>query len=151
MARKARAEVEGGLYHVITRGNNRRRIFNSPADYQKFLSLLAMQKAKLSFFLYAYCLMTNHVNLLLERQATSGANLIWPQSGAKKVARRETSGIVGNFVRALEVRKERSWRVSDARSPNWTVPDVSRLATFFAPLRGQDLCLHRLVVGGNTE
>jgi putative transposase len=68
MARKARAEVEGGLYHVIVRGNNRRRIFDSPADYQKFLSLLATQKIKLPFFIYAYCLMTNHVHLLIERQ-----------------------------------------------------------------------------------
>jgi len=71
MVRKARAEVEGGLYHVITRGNNRRQIFNSPADYEKFLSLLAIQKGKQSFFLYAYCLMTNHVHLLLERQASA--------------------------------------------------------------------------------
>ena len=69
MARQARVEVEGGLYHVITRGNNRRQIFNSPADYEKFLLLLAVQKTKLPFFLYAYCLMTNHVHLLLERQA----------------------------------------------------------------------------------
>src|SRR6185503_5774088 len=71
MARKARAEVDGGLYHVITRGNNRRQIFNSPADYEKFLSLLTRQKARLPFFLYAYCLMTNHVHLLIERQADS--------------------------------------------------------------------------------
>jgi putative transposase len=71
MARKARAEVEGGLYHVITRGNNRRQIFNSPADYEKFLSLLAIQKIKLPFFLYAYCLMSNHVHLLIERQASA--------------------------------------------------------------------------------
>lgn len=71
MARKARAEVEGGLYHVITRGNNRRQIFNSPADYEKFLALLAVQKIKLPFFLYAYCLMTNHVHLLIERQASA--------------------------------------------------------------------------------
>ncbi|PYS73525.1 MAG: transposase, partial [Acidobacteria bacterium] len=69
MARKARAEVEGGLYHVITRGNNRRQIFNSPTDYKKFLSLLAVQKERLPFFLYAFCLMTNHVHLLIERQA----------------------------------------------------------------------------------
>src|SRR3954453_18322766 len=68
MARKARAEVEGGLYHVITRGNNRRPIFNAPADYEKFLALLALQKRKLPFLLYAYCLMTNHVHLLTERQ-----------------------------------------------------------------------------------
>ena len=69
MARKARAEVEGGLYHVITRGNNRRQIFNSPPDYEKFLSLLAAQKLKLPFFLYTYCLMSNHVHLLIERRA----------------------------------------------------------------------------------
>src|SRR5436190_21837417 len=69
MARKARAEVAGGLYHVVTRGNNRRQIFNSPADYEKFLTLLSVQKRKLPFFLYAYCLMTNHVHLLIERQA----------------------------------------------------------------------------------
>jgi putative transposase len=68
MARKARIELPGGLYHVITRGNNRRRIFDSPADYDKFLSLLSAQKMKLPFFLYAYCLMTNHVHLLIERQ-----------------------------------------------------------------------------------
>jgi len=37
MARKARAEVEGGLYHVIVRGNNRRRVFDAPSDYEKFL------------------------------------------------------------------------------------------------------------------
>ena len=71
MARKARAEVEGGLYHVITRGNNRQQIFHSPADYEKFLSLLARQKFKLPFFLYAYCLMSNHVHLLIERQASA--------------------------------------------------------------------------------
>jgi REP element-mobilizing transposase RayT len=34
MTRKARAEVAVGLYHVITRGNNRRPIFNAPADYE---------------------------------------------------------------------------------------------------------------------
>jgi len=71
MARKRRAEVAGGLYHVITRGNNRRPVFNAPADYEKFLTLLAVQKRKLPFFLYAYCLMTNHVHLLIERQAAT--------------------------------------------------------------------------------
>lgn len=71
MPRRARAEVPGGLYHVITRGNNRRRIFNHASDYQKFLSLMAVQKIKLPFFLYAYCLMSNHVHLLIERQAST--------------------------------------------------------------------------------
>src|SRR5437870_3244227 len=71
MARKPRVEVEGGLYHVITRGNNRRVIFDCPDDYHKFLSLLAVQKSRLPFFLYAYCLMSNHVHLLIERQTDS--------------------------------------------------------------------------------
>ena len=68
MARKLRVEVEGGLYHVITRGNDRQDIFHSADDYLKFLTLLIKQKARSPFYLYAYCLMTNHVHLLLERQ-----------------------------------------------------------------------------------
>ena len=68
MARLPRLELEGGLYHVITRGNNRQRIFHDSADYQKFLALLRSQKQRLPFFLYAYCLMSNHVHLLIERQ-----------------------------------------------------------------------------------
>jgi putative transposase len=71
MARKPRVDVEGGLYHVIARGNNRRRIFDAPDDYQKFLCLLEIQKSRLPYFLYAYCLMTNHVHLLIERQTVS--------------------------------------------------------------------------------
>lgn len=69
MARYPRAEVEGGLYHIIARGNNRQVIFHDDKDFNKFLSLLAVQKEKLGFYLYAYCLMSNHFHLLLERQA----------------------------------------------------------------------------------
>ena len=69
MARKPRVEVEGGLYHVITRGNNRRVIFDGPDDHHKFLSLREIQKSRLPFFLYAYCLKSNHVHLLIEQQA----------------------------------------------------------------------------------
>jgi REP element-mobilizing transposase RayT len=43
MARKLRIEVEGGLYHLITRGNDRQDIFHSHEDRLKFLSLLAKQ------------------------------------------------------------------------------------------------------------
>ncbi len=67
MARKPRLEVEGGLYHIITRGVDRKPIFHSREDHEKFLSLLAIQKSRLPFYLYAYCLMTNHIHLLIER------------------------------------------------------------------------------------
>ena len=66
VARKPRIEIAGGLYHLITRGNNRKRIFQSPDDHLKFLRLLERQKAKLPFYVYAYCLMPNHVHLLAE-------------------------------------------------------------------------------------
>ena len=69
MPRKPRLEMEGGLYHVIARGNDRRDIFHSDEDHKKFLSLLAAAKQRLPFYLYAYCLMTNHFHLLMERQA----------------------------------------------------------------------------------
>ena len=68
MPRKPRIEIAGGLYHVIARGNNRRKIFRSHEDYLRFTSILAQQKLKLPFYLYAYCLMPNHVHLLIEMQ-----------------------------------------------------------------------------------
>src|SRR4051794_25898000 len=68
MARKPRLEIEGGLYHIITRGVDRQDIFHSPGDYEKFFTLLSGQKGRLPFYLYAYCLMTNHVHLLIERR-----------------------------------------------------------------------------------
>src|SRR5205823_2979381 len=68
MARKPRFEVESGLYHVITRGVDRRDIFHSVEDHRKFISQLTVQKEKLPFYLYAYCLMTNHIHLLIERR-----------------------------------------------------------------------------------
>jgi len=44
MARKLRVEVEGGLYHAITRGNDRQDIFHSADNYLKFLTLLIKQR-----------------------------------------------------------------------------------------------------------
>lgn len=68
MPRKPRLEVEGGLYHVYTRGNNRRLIFSDDDDYEKMIKLIAKTKTKLPFFLYTYCLMPNHLHLLIERR-----------------------------------------------------------------------------------
>ena len=51
MARKPRIEIEGGLYHVIFRGNDRQAIFHSDEDHTKFLSLLTAAKERLPFLL----------------------------------------------------------------------------------------------------
>ncbi|HMO81072.1 MAG TPA: transposase [Pyrinomonadaceae bacterium] len=69
MARKPRIEIEGGLYHVITRGNDRQDIFHSREDHLKFISLIEKAKQQLGFYFYAYCLMSNHLHLLIERRS----------------------------------------------------------------------------------
>jgi REP element-mobilizing transposase RayT/ribosomal protein L7Ae-like RNA K-turn-binding protein len=66
MARKPRIEFPGALYHVIARGNHKNRIFLTPKDYQKYLSLIKRYKERYHFQLYAYALMSNHVHLLVE-------------------------------------------------------------------------------------
>ncbi|MGD9628256.1 MAG: hypothetical protein AB7V18_03330 [Pyrinomonadaceae bacterium] len=50
MARKLRVEIEGGLYHLIARGNDRQNIFHSPDDRYRFFALLAKEKARSGIF-----------------------------------------------------------------------------------------------------
>lgn len=66
MARPTRIDFPGALFHVITRGNQRRRIFRDAADYAKYEALLERYQHRFGFRLYAYVLMPNHVHLLLE-------------------------------------------------------------------------------------
>lgn len=66
MARKPRVECPGALYHVIARGNNRQPIFVTQKNYQYYLNLLAKVKDELPFVLYSFCLMPNHIHLLIK-------------------------------------------------------------------------------------
>lgn len=50
MAKKLPVEVEGGLYHVITRGMPRQDVFHLHDDHLKFRSLLAKQKERSPFY-----------------------------------------------------------------------------------------------------
>ncbi len=66
MARPLRALLAGGLYHVIHRGNNRQAIFLSDQDRLAFLRRLAEYARLFRCRLHAYCLMDNHLHLLVE-------------------------------------------------------------------------------------
>ena len=66
MARRPRVFASGLLYHVIVRGNQRRKTFRSDDDYKAYLDRLEKYRAKFHVRIYAYCLMPNHVHLLLE-------------------------------------------------------------------------------------
>src|ERR1043166_7123739 len=70
MARRTRIFASGLLYHVIVRGNQRRMTFRSDDDYKAYLDRLEKYRAKFHVRIYAYCLMPNHVHLLLETGAT---------------------------------------------------------------------------------
>ena len=66
MARKPRIEFEGAFYHVVTRGNQKQKIFKYPEDYDKYHQILTVYKNRYQFELYAYVFMSNHVHLLIE-------------------------------------------------------------------------------------
>lgn len=66
MPRQARKRSESGIYHIMLRGINRQQIFEDPEDCEKFLAILADCKITCGYEIYAYCLMGNHVHLLLK-------------------------------------------------------------------------------------
>ena len=66
MARPRRPLLDHGCYHLIARGNNRQCVFTDAEAFRYFLDLLARAKARYPTQLYHYCLMSNHLHLLLE-------------------------------------------------------------------------------------
>jgi len=54
------------LYHVMSRGDDKRQIFIDDDDYERFLVLLAKTTARFGIHCYAYCLLWSHVHLLLQ-------------------------------------------------------------------------------------
>ena len=66
MARLARIVVPGLPHHVTQRGNRREAIFFEDGDHEIYLDLLAEQTLKADVQVWAYCLMPNHVHLILK-------------------------------------------------------------------------------------
>lgn len=74
MARQLRIEYPGALYHVTSRGNEKKDIFKSIKDRDKFLSYLSSAWERHGAVFHAYCLMSNHFHLMVE---TPLGNLSW--------------------------------------------------------------------------
>ncbi len=66
MPRKARRKSLSGLYHIMLRGSNRQTIFERDDDKYRFLSTLKNYSDASKFSLCGYCLMDNHVHLLMQ-------------------------------------------------------------------------------------
>jgi putative transposase len=77
MPRSARVVIPDVSLHVVQRGHDRADCFFDEADYLSYLVALGTYAARFACSIHAYCLMTNHVHLLLTPRDTSGcANLM---------------------------------------------------------------------------
>jgi putative transposase len=85
MARRLRLILPGVAVHVIQRGVNRAACFRADADYLVYLSNLRHLSAKHGCAVHAYCLMTNHVHLLLTPSAAESCTGLMRDLGQRYV------------------------------------------------------------------
>lgn len=65
MPRPPRLLLSHSFYHIMTRGNNKNKVFKRDEDYQYYLNLIQKYKNELPFDLFHYCLMPTHVHQLI--------------------------------------------------------------------------------------
>ena len=66
LPRKSRLDTCNGVFHIMAKGNNGCLLFRQPSDYSKFLFLLDDSRDNDPHTLLSYCLMPNHIHLLME-------------------------------------------------------------------------------------
>jgi putative transposase len=81
MPRKPRMYLSGVPAHVVQRGNNREACFFSDDDYQYYLEVLRQGLHRYDVKLHAYCLMTNHVHLLMTPKDDVGISRVMQHLG----------------------------------------------------------------------
>ncbi|MDQ5857529.1 MAG: transposase [Acidobacteriota bacterium] len=85
MSRMARVVLPHYPHHVVQRGHNRQVIFAERRDYQRYLDTLREYKEQYRVAVHAFCLMTNHVHLLLSPSDPTGLGELM-----KRLAGRQT-------------------------------------------------------------
>ncbi len=86
MARPLRITFPGAFYHVTSRGNERKAVFKSKRDREKFLEYLESATLRYDARIHTYCLMDNHYHLLLVALPVSPRKFIKLIENSKKVA-----------------------------------------------------------------
>ena len=101
MARKPRIEMMGGVHHVFARGNDRRTIYLDDADRYEYLRLLGRVVAWKRWRCLSFCLMDNHLHLLVETPMPNlGSGMQW---------------LHGRFAQLFNERHDRSGHVFQGR------------------------------------
>ncbi len=92
MPRLPRKKSSTGIYHITMRGVNKSNIFLEHEDYTTFLNYLQNIKESAGVEIYAYCLMTNHIHLLVKEV----------NEDLSKTIQRLGAGFVGWYNRKYE-------------------------------------------------
>jgi len=108
MPRIGRIVIPNCPHHVVHRGHNRDPLFVSDDDYRYYLKNLVDLKTELNCLVYSFCLMTNHVHLIIDPGEHVDAMAIL----LKKVAARQT-----RYVNTLEKRTGTIWEGRYHSSP----------------------------------
>jgi len=76
MPRVSRKKSQSKIYHIMLRGINQQSIFEDDGDYDKFMDILSTYKRDIGYEIYAYCLMGNHVHLLMKEGKEEISNTV---------------------------------------------------------------------------
>ena len=85
MPRQSRLILPGVAVHIVQRGNNRAACFRQDSDYLVYLANLRQLATKYECALHAYCLMTNHVHLLMTPAAATACTAVMRDLGRRYV------------------------------------------------------------------
>jgi len=108
MPRTERIVIPNTPHHVVQRGHNRQTVFAGEDDYRYYLDNLAEWKEKFECKVYAFCLMTNHVHLVVDPGEEPGSL----SQLMKRLAGRQT-----RYVNRLEGRSGTLWEGRFKSSP----------------------------------
>ncbi|MBA3005800.1 MAG: transposase [Proteobacteria bacterium] len=108
MPRHARLIINDCPHHIIQRGHNRQVVFARDDDYRYYLETLQEWKSKLGCKVYSYCLMTNHVHLVID----PGSQVENLSLLMKRIAGRQT-----RYINTMENRSGSLWEGRFKSSP----------------------------------
>lgn len=162
MPRYSRPQLAGYCVHVVTRGNARATVFHTEDDYTSFMQLIADSQKRVRLEIFAWCLMPNHVHLVLRPSADAdlGKWMHWLLTThvQRHRVRHETTGRVWqgrykafpiqadahlirvlryverNPVRASLAQRAQEWRWSSARERRTSGGQSDLLAASPVPL-----------------
>ena len=101
MARPLRIEYPGAVYHITSRGNEKKPVFKDDEDRETFLRILTQVNKRYHWLCHAYCLMDNHYHLLVETP-----------DGSLSLGMRQLNGV---YTQAFNKRRNRTGHLFQGR------------------------------------